>query len=150
MKRFLAGIGGLLLVLRVLFSGYSKTGPFVNNANPAINATFFNAVENFLVTLNSASTDSNLSSSGGNLSMKTANLTTGSLTRSSKFSGTATTTPTFFSHGLGAVPDIVMLCLNGTSNSPHSVWCDYSSLTSTQAKITADGSNPFVGWAIKF
>jgi hypothetical protein len=48
---------------------YSPTGPFTNNTvPPGISATFLNNVENFLVTVNSAATDSNITSGGsGNL-----------------------------------------------------------------------------------
>jgi hypothetical protein len=86
----------------------------------------------------------------GTLNGNTIQFALGQVTRWSKFTGTATTTSTFFNHGLGAVPDIVLLQLDGTSNTAHSVWADYGSMSSSQVKITADGTNPFVGLAIKF
>lgn len=46
---------------------YSKTGPFTNGSAPGISALFLNNVENELVALNSAATDSNISSDGTGL-----------------------------------------------------------------------------------
>lgn len=79
-------------------------------------------------------------------------LLAGSITRISKFTGTANTTPTFFNHGLGDIPDIVMIVGNGTSSTLHTFFVDYATLTSTQVKITNDsaGGTPFVALAIKF
>lgn len=74
----------------------------------------------------------------------------GTLTRVSKFTGTASTVSTFFNHNLGVIPDVVLLQLNGLSSTAHSVWADYATLTNTQVKITGDGANAFVGLAIKF
>ena len=48
--------------------GYSKTGPFISGAAPGIDAGFLNAVENFLVTVNSAATDASITASSGVLS----------------------------------------------------------------------------------
>lgn len=49
---------------------YTQYGPFVNNSAPYISAAFLNALETFLLTLNSASYDSNITSDGsGNLTI---------------------------------------------------------------------------------
>lgn len=48
---------------------YVNTGPFNNGTSPGINAAFLNNVEGFLDTVNTAATDSNLSSSSGILTM---------------------------------------------------------------------------------
>ncbi len=50
--------------------GYTKYGPFTDNAAPYLSAAYNNGLENFLVTLNSASYDSNITSDGsGNLTI---------------------------------------------------------------------------------
>lgn len=46
---------------------YTKTGPFVNNSQPGISATFLNNVENQLVAINSAATDAHISADGTGL-----------------------------------------------------------------------------------
>lgn len=46
---------------------YSKTGPFVNASAPGISATFLNNVENTLTAINSAATDSHVTSDGTGL-----------------------------------------------------------------------------------
>ncbi len=91
-----------------------------------------------------------IDSSGLDLRAGTFSLLVGSISRISAFNGTATVTSTFFNHGLGAVPDFVMLQLNGVSTTVHSLWADYATMTTTQVKITSDGTNTFVGLAIKF
>jgi hypothetical protein len=86
----------------------------------------------------------------GAFNCNTIGLTLGSWTRVSQFSGTATTTSTNFNHGLGAVPDIVLLTLTIVSSTPHMITYDPSTLTSSQVKVQSDGTNSFVGLAIKF
>ena len=82
----------------------------------------------------------------------TINFPVGSITRIQSFSGTANTTPTFFNHGLGVIPDVVLIQGNGTSSTLHTFFVDYATMTTTQVKITNDsvGRTPFVGLAIKF
>lgn len=46
---------------------YTRTGPFSNNSQPALNATFFNAVEDALVSINSAAIDTHVSADGTGL-----------------------------------------------------------------------------------
>lgn len=77
-------------------------------------------------------------------------LTHGTLARISMFSGSAPNVSTPFNHGLGAVPDMVLLTLTGTNNTASMVKYDASSLTSTQVSIVSDSSRAFVGLAIKF
>lgn len=51
-------------------SGYTQVGPFNNNAPPAISKAFLDALETFLLSLNSASYDSNITSDGsGNITI---------------------------------------------------------------------------------
>src|SRR6266487_3214559 len=206
MKRFLIGLGSLALsyrLYRLLFSGYSNTGPFTNNVvPPGISATFLNNVENFLDTVNSAATDSHVTADGNgnvvttgtvqvannkayqskdsggtvrslmtldgsnnlivkaggnnqirlqtssgaeqaridgtglNLIAGTFSLLTGSIARISMFSGTATVTATLFNHGLGAVPDIVLLQLTIASSTAHMLtYYNDGSLSSSQVKV---------------
>ncbi len=92
-----------------------------------------------------------IDSSGLDLRAGTFSLLTGSISRISAFSGTASVTATLFNHGLGAVPDIVLLQLTINSTTAHMVsYFNDASLTSTQVKIISDGTNSFVGLAIKF
>lgn len=74
----------------------------------------------------------------------------GTISRISMFTGTAPNVSTPFNHGLGAVPDMVLLTLTGTNNTASMVKYDASSLTSTQVSIVSDSSRAFVGLAIKF
>ena len=47
---------------------YTQYGPFTNGTSPGISATFLNNVETFLLSLNSASYDANITSDGsGNI-----------------------------------------------------------------------------------
>ena len=49
---------------------YTQYGPWTNNAAPYLSAAFLNALETFLLSLNSASYDSNITSDGsGNLTI---------------------------------------------------------------------------------
>ena len=61
--------------------------------------------------------------------------------RLSKFSGSGSGT---YNHGLGAMPDFIML----NSSCGSRIW--YNNLTTTQVTIMADVPCPFVGIAIKF
>lgn len=50
--------------------GYTKYGPFTDGSAPYLSAAYNNGLENFLVTVNSAATDSNITSDGsGNLNI---------------------------------------------------------------------------------
>lgn len=74
----------------------------------------------------------------------------GSITRISSFSGTATTVVTAFNHGLGVLPDIILLSLTGTNTSLSMVKYDPATMTSLQVNVISDSSRTFVGLAIKF
>lgn len=51
-------------------SPYTQVGPFVNNSPPAISAAFLNALESFLLSLNSSTYDTNITSDqNGNLTI---------------------------------------------------------------------------------
>jgi|SRR6185312_1397743 len=123
--------------------GYNKTGPFTNGTNPAINAPFFNSVESFLVTLNSASYDNNISSSGGTLQVKAISPTHGSITRIAFGFAAVTTGGTTVTHSLGAVPAGIFVCPAGVSTTYH---IDNYGSTSTMT-ITV-GSNCNVWWLV--
>jgi hypothetical protein len=81
----------------------------------------------------------------------TLNLGTGSLTKIASFSGVAGTSPTFFNHNLGVVPDLVLLTVAGATSGAYVVVYDPGTMTTSQVKITAgSGGLNFVGLAIKF
>lgn len=80
----------------------------------------------------------------------TLTLLTGSISRISKFTANVSTTPTLFNHGLGAVPDIVLLSINGTSSTAASVQYDTATLSNTQVKLTGSAALSVTGLAIKF
>lgn len=76
-------------------------------------------------------------------------LLAGSISRLSTFSGAATTTPTFFNHGLGTVPDLVLIQRVGTSSAVETFGYDDTTMTTTQVKIVSNGSFNFRALAIK-
>jgi hypothetical protein len=80
----------------------------------------------------------------------TVNFAHGSITRISKFTASVTTTPTLFNHGLGAIPDIILITVNGTAGGTFSCIYDVSTLTATQAKLTGSASFAVSCLAIKF
>ena len=92
----------------------------------------------------------NLTTSG-NVTTNTLNMLLGSMTRISKFTAAVTITSTFFNHGLGVIPDIVMLIPDGAAAVTNRiVECEYATMTTTQCKLTAGASFNVVGLAIKF
>lgn len=67
---------------------YIKTGPFANGGAPGINGAFLNSIENFLVLVNSAAIDSNITSNGAGIeSMIAANLNPTAITTNGATSG---------------------------------------------------------------
>lgn len=75
----------------------------------------------------------------------------GSISRISMFSGSCGTTTTAFNHGLGVVPDIILIQVLGTVSSVHTVLYDNTTMTTTQVNLTSNFSNnSFVALAIKF
>lgn len=125
-----------------------SSGAYVNGTTP-LSAQNMNNFRSFCL---AGWFDSLITSNGsGALTTVQALFSLGSLTRWSKFTATVTTTPTFFNHGLGALPDLVFITLNGTSATAHSCFVDYTSFSTTQVKLTCDGAGlPIVGLAIKF
>lgn len=105
---------------------YTQYGPWTNNGSPGIASAFLNALEAFLLTINTAANDASISSDGaGNetLASATANsfhlsgagavlqLLAGTLSRVSFFSGTGNAT---VAHGLGATPTFVLVMYAGS------------------------------------
>lgn len=129
------------------YTVFNDPGLFVNGVSPAQAST----MNDFRAFCLSGWFDSQITSNGaGALTMVQLLFSLGSLTRWSKFTGSATVTSTFFNHNLGVTPDFVILQLNGTSATAHSLFVDFTSFSTTQVKITSDGNNAFVGLAIKF
>lgn len=125
-----------LIDASVVPSGAADLGFHVANTNNIVNTV--GGVDQFKA------------NSGGFVLLNgTVTFLTGSTSRVSKFTGTATTVATAFNHGLGATPDLVLLTLTGTNTSLSMVKYDAASLTSTQVTIVSDSSRTFVGWAIK-
>ena len=143
MNRFLVKVGTFVFLYRLLFSGYSNTGPFVTNAAPALDATFFNNVENFLDTVNSLATDTHNSSDGnGNATVSSVSFSHGRITRIAKAGPyTVTTTMKGFNHNLGDTPDFVAISMLSGLISVHQVYVDYGSLSSTQVRMQSDISS---------
>ncbi len=78
------------------------------------------------------------SSAGFNITGGTLSGLTNGFSRINAVNITATTTTTFFNHGLGAQPDWIAFKINGTSTSPHNIYIN--TVNSTQLQVTSDGS----------
>jgi hypothetical protein len=78
-------------------------------------------------------------------------LLTGSITRIAK-DGTfaVTTTPTLFNHSLGVVPDLVLVNITGALSVSRTCVVDYGTLSSTQVKLTGDGTMSVFTLSFKF
>lgn len=90
-----------------------------------------------------------IDSTGATLVAGSLFLLTGSLSYVSIFNGTATTTPTLFSHGLGAIPDIVIIQRTGTNSAVETFGYDPATMTNLQVKIVSNGTFTFTAIAIK-
>jgi hypothetical protein len=90
-------------------------------------------------------------SGGPQLLSGTLSLLTGSISRISKFSGGSTNGKVTVNHGLGVVPDLVLVNFN-LSSTPvaATIGPNYATLTSTTVDIWASVAANFVGVAIKF
>lgn len=96
--------------------------------------------------------NSNITLDAGNgaVNTNTVNLTTGSFSRVSTFTAAVTTTPTFFNHGLGATPDIVIPVIDGSAAAAgRVVEAESSTWTTTQVRLTAAASFNVLCIAIK-
>jgi hypothetical protein len=70
---------------------YTRYGPFTNGGPPGISAAFLNGLESFLLTINTAATDSQISSDGaGTLMIKAIQATGQTASVNGTISGTAT------------------------------------------------------------
>ena len=128
------------------FTTYANTGPFNNNANPALAATFFNNVETFLDEIvSSIVNDTNVTANGsGSVTLKTVNLTSGSLTRIHAIGPTTVTSGgTSVSHGLGATPDFVLPVLDEGSGGSAVIGINYGGMNSSN--FTAYSSQASTG-----
>jgi len=125
-----------LIDASVVPSGAADLGLHVANANRIVDTV--GGVDQFLV-----------GSGGPHLLNGTITLISGSLSRMKFFSGTATTTPTLFTHNLGVIPDLILLTLTGTTTALSMVKYDPATVTSTQVSVISDSSRSFVGLAIK-
>jgi hypothetical protein len=96
--------------------GYSKIGPFTNNAQPPVNKAFLDPLENFLASF----------------------FVSGQISRISHFTGTGTGAAQTVSHGMGATPDIVLLSYAGNFGGPPTHPAYWFNATSTQVTIVAD------------
>lgn len=111
---------------------------------------FADALKSFIVTVGSTDTFS-VNSTGPSLLAGSFKFLAGSISRVSMFTAGVSTVPTFFNHGLGAIPDLVLVSIDGAVAGTFSCIVDYASLTSTQVKLTGsiNGMNVHA-LAIKF
>lgn len=78
------------------------------------------------------------------------NLVSGTISRLSLFGPyTLSTTPAFFNHNLGAIPDGILLTILGTNSTVEMAKYDDATLTSTQVKLVSNGSFRVIGIAYK-
>lgn len=92
-----------------------------------------------------AGTGMALTLSGGGLAFLT-----GSITRLSKFPASLTNVATFFNHGLGDTPDIILISFSDLHVTLHIATYEASSMTTTQVKMQADANVNVTCLAIKF
>lgn len=91
-------------------------------------------------------------SPGGDVSMVgDLSFIVGSLSRVSKFTGSfASATTTTFAHGLGVIPDIILITITGSTTTQQMVKYNSATMTTTNADLTSDAACSFVALAIKF
>ncbi len=112
---------------------YVAYGPFTNGSAPGLSASLFNDIDNCLT---------------GNLGLAKVLLTTGSIARIAKFSGTGSVTGA--THGLGGTPDFVIIMYAGSFGSPPTQVPSYVNTTSTTVDIAAQSAYSWLALAIKF
>lgn len=71
-------------------ASYTEYGPFTNGAAPGINQTFLNALETFLLAINTLATDPNITASGGIATLLALALSPTPVQVTGSVSGTAT------------------------------------------------------------
>lgn len=92
-----------------------------------------------------------VNSSGPSLLAGTLGLLAGTISRIVKFTAAVTTTSTFFNHGLGVVPDFIIITVDGAAaTTTRTVEAEFSTMTSTQVKLTGGSSFNVQCLAIKF
>lgn len=111
---------------------YTPTGPFTNGAAPGISAAFLNALEAFMVLINSAATDGSISSAAGVLSAVNALLSGGLLGKSTAGDIIDASTTTTILKAQTAIN----LAINGsTIGAVNSGGADFTGFTVTTNKI---------------
>lgn len=92
-----------------------------------------------------------VNANGPSLLNGTLGLIAGSISRIAKFTAAVTTTSTFFNHGLGVVPDFIIITVDGAAaTTTRTVEAEFSTMTSTQVKLTGGSSFNVQCLAIKF
>jgi hypothetical protein len=81
---------------------------------------------------------------------KSYNLQVGSLSRMSIFQVTVTNSAVFYNHGLGVIPDAILFVNSSLHTTVLVPTYEFSSMTSTQVKMQANGSVDVTAIAIKF
>ena len=123
---------------------YTQVGPFTSGVSP-ITAAFCNGLETWILAMD----DPNISANGGGqMTMLKLALTTGTITRISRFSGTGSVTAA--AHGLGGTPDIILFNYAGNFGSPPDHPIYYYNEGATTVHVVADSTYFWYGLAIKF
>lgn len=125
----------------------NTTNITANTASIATHTTQIGTINTTLAGYNNVPNDTHLSSTGGNLSVNTISVTKNSITRISTFSGTGNAT---VAHGLGDVPDLIMLTYAGNFGTAPTQALSWYSAGATNVSVNAEGGYFWTGLAIKF
>jgi len=142
----------------ITLSGPSGNSTTITNdsiTTPALTTSANATVGAILSVVGLSSLDNGFWSSdgAGNQDCVSVTFTAGKISRVKAFGPyTVTTAPTLFNHNLGAVPDLILLQIVGTSTAAFSAEYDDSTLTSIQAKLTSNSASGVTvrGLAFKF
>ena|SRR5258706_6462437 len=131
----LLSAGGLVLLRKLAFAVYAKSGPFTNNSAPPYNAAFGNNLENYL----------------------TNGVSRNGVPLFSWFGPyAATNSSTLFAHnlhdvnGASVAPDLILLQVQGGSATVREVQYDPATVTATQFAAIGNTTFNFAGLALKF
>ena len=125
----------------------NTTNITTNTSAIATHTTQIGTINTTLSHYNNVPNDNNLNSTGGNLSVNTISLTKNSITRISTFSGTGNAT---VGHGLGDVPDVVMLTYAGNFGTAPTQALAWYNAGGTNVSVAAQSGYFWTGLAIKF
>lgn len=144
-------VSGTLIVTGAATLSASGTGLSVSH-NASVGGTLAVAGAATLSASGTGLTVSHNATVSGNLTVGgSLNLSNGSITAMNGFGSIAlTTSQATYNHGLGVVPDIILLSPDGTSSTARTWQVDYGTLTSSTFKATGGSSFNAVGVAIKF